>query len=76
LTRKSAGYEHSLGKLSPTGTRSRRPPRCRVSHLDLRGLRVGVTLSGGNVGSERFAALVARQSLGFAGRCPGRLGPM
>ncbi len=34
-------------------------------HLDLRGLRVGVTLSGGNVGIDRFAALMERRGWGL-----------
>jgi len=36
-----------------------------AGRLDLRGLRVGVTLSGGNVGLDRFAALMERRGWGL-----------
>ncbi len=32
--------------------------------LDVRGLRVGVTLSGGNIDAARFASLVTERSAG------------
>jgi threonine dehydratase len=44
-----------------------------AGRVRLPGRRVGVVLSGGNVGADRFAAMIGRLAPGAAGATPGAM---